>query len=157
VLPVSQRNAILCAFGVVMAVVAFAVLAPDGSDNFLRFGVIAFGLYFLPAIIALVRDVPSKWSVVVINVFLGWTLIGWVVALAMAARSVPPRSRHPDTVARAPRPVPTSSTATAQRTAVDELQALSDLPRARRTRRRGVSTCEAPRPRQLTDYKLTFR
>jgi hypothetical protein len=27
--------------------------------------------------------------VIVVNVFLGWTLIGWVVALAMAARSVP--------------------------------------------------------------------
>jgi hypothetical protein len=30
-------------------------------------------------------------SVVVINIFLGWTFIGWVVALAMAARSVPAR------------------------------------------------------------------
>ena len=25
----------------------------------------------------------------VVNLFLGWTFIGWVVALAMAARSVP--------------------------------------------------------------------
>ena len=47
--------------------------------------------YFAPSIIALMRKVPSQGSVVVVNVFLGWTLIGWVVALAMAARSVPPQ------------------------------------------------------------------
>jgi hypothetical protein len=38
-------------------------------------------------------------TIAVINVFLGWTVIGWVVALAMAARSVPPPSpipRRPD-------------------------------------------------------------
>ena len=44
--------------------------------------------YFLPAIIAYRRDVPNMWSVAVINIFLGWTLIGWVVALALAARDV---------------------------------------------------------------------
>ena len=45
------------------------------------------GLYFLPTIVSLDRKVVNKWSVVVINVFLGWTLIGWVVALAMALRT----------------------------------------------------------------------
>jgi len=45
--------------------------------------------YFLPTIVAVYRKVPNQGSVAVINVFLGWTLIGWVVALAMAARSVP--------------------------------------------------------------------
>jgi hypothetical protein len=27
---------------------------------------------------------PNKGSTIVVNVFLGWTFIGWVVALAMA-------------------------------------------------------------------------
>ena len=45
-----------------------------------------FGLYLLPSIIALDRKVANKWSVVVINVLLGWTLVGWAVALAMAVR-----------------------------------------------------------------------
>ena len=36
------------------------------------------------------RKVPNFGSIAVINLFLGWTLIGWVVALAMAFRSVPP-------------------------------------------------------------------
>lgn len=51
--------------------------------------VIALGMYFIPLIIAVVRKVPNVGSVAVINLFLGWTLVGWVVALAMAARSAP--------------------------------------------------------------------
>jgi hypothetical protein len=46
-------------------------------------------LYFLPLLIALGRKVPNQGSVAVVNILLGWTLIGWVIALAMAARSVP--------------------------------------------------------------------
>jgi hypothetical protein len=44
-------------------------------------------LYFLPSIIAVARKVRRQGSVVVINLFLGWTFIGWVVALAMACRT----------------------------------------------------------------------
>ena len=47
------------------------------------------GLYLLPTIVAAVRKVPNLGSVIVINLFLGWSLIGWVVAMAMAARSHP--------------------------------------------------------------------
>jgi len=47
-------------------------------------------LYFIPTIVAVIRKVPNLGSVIIINLFLGWSLIGWVVALAMAARSVPP-------------------------------------------------------------------
>lgn len=49
---------------------------------------VAVAVYFLPTIVALARKVSSPGSIVVVNLFLGWTLIGWVVALAMAARSV---------------------------------------------------------------------
>jgi Superinfection immunity protein len=59
-----------------------------------------FALYFLPTIIGAIRKVPNVASVFVINLFLGWTLIGWVVALAMAARTAhplgyPPASGYP--------------------------------------------------------------
>ncbi|MCX5101012.1 MULTISPECIES: superinfection immunity protein [unclassified Streptomyces] len=40
-------------------------------------------LYFLPFFIAAGRGVNTG-SVFVINLFLGWTFIGWVVALAMS-------------------------------------------------------------------------
>jgi hypothetical protein len=59
-------------------------------------------LYFLPTIIALVRGASSKGSIIVINLFLGWTLIGWVVALAMAVRSVPKSTPAPAATAPAP-------------------------------------------------------
>lgn len=46
-------------------------------------------VYLVPSFIAYWRMPPNVYSVIVINVFLGWTLIGWVVALAMALRDVP--------------------------------------------------------------------
>ena len=48
------------------------------------------GLYLLPVLIGWLRKVPDLGSVAVVNVLLGWTLIGWAAALAMALRSVPP-------------------------------------------------------------------
>lgn len=47
-------------------------------------------IYFAPTLLALHRGVTNRGSILVINLFLGWTLIGWVVALAMAARTVKP-------------------------------------------------------------------
>ena len=45
-------------------------------------------IYFIPTIVAGSRNVQNTGSVFVINLFLGWTLVGWVVALAMAVRTV---------------------------------------------------------------------
>jgi hypothetical protein len=42
--------------------------------------------YMLPWAIAAVRDVPH-WSVFWVNLLLGWTLIGWVIALVMSLRA----------------------------------------------------------------------
>jgi Superinfection immunity protein len=50
---------------------------------------VILGAYWAPSIVGKVRHVPNLGSVVTINLFAGWTLIGWVVALAMAARTVP--------------------------------------------------------------------
>jgi hypothetical protein len=45
--------------------------------------------YFVPTWVAMHRRVPNTGSVMAIDVFLGWTIIGWAVALAMACRDVP--------------------------------------------------------------------
>jgi RsiW-degrading membrane proteinase PrsW (M82 family) len=45
--------------------------------------------YLAPSIVALNRTPPHKWSIVVVNVLLGWTVVGWAVALAMAVRDRP--------------------------------------------------------------------
>lgn len=47
---------------------------------------IATGLYMLPWAIAAVRDV-KHWGVFWVNLLLGWTIIGWIIALVMALRS----------------------------------------------------------------------
>jgi len=66
------------------------VLASGGSvAGALTFWALAIAAYFVPVIVAWARHVPNRGSVTVINVFLGWTLIGWVVALAMACRTRP--------------------------------------------------------------------
>jgi hypothetical protein len=39
-------------------------------------------LYFLPWWVARVRKHPNIDSIVVVNLFLGWTFIGWVACLA---------------------------------------------------------------------------
>lgn len=46
--------------------------------------VVLLALYFAPTAVAFSRGHPHAASVLVINLFLGWTLIGWVVALAMS-------------------------------------------------------------------------
>lgn len=40
--------------------------------------------YFVPSIIANHRHTSNRWAVLVLNIFFGWTLIGWVVCLAMS-------------------------------------------------------------------------
>lgn len=42
--------------------------------------------YMLPWAIAAVRDVPH-WSVFWVNLLLGWTIVGWIVALVMSLRA----------------------------------------------------------------------
>lgn len=44
------------------------------------------GGYMAPWAVAAIRDV-RHWSVFWINLLLGWTIIGWIVALVMALRS----------------------------------------------------------------------
>lgn len=40
--------------------------------------------YLLPSIIAFLRSRKSKWAILLVNAFLGWSVIGWVVAFAWA-------------------------------------------------------------------------
>ena len=43
-------------------------------------------MYFLPSIIALARNKRDITAIVLLNLFHGWTMIGWVVALVWAAK-----------------------------------------------------------------------
>jgi hypothetical protein len=62
-----------------MAVVLFDSSGGD-AGGVLFFVLLILGLYFLPSILAWKK--ADFGSVLAINFFLGWTLVGWVVALA---------------------------------------------------------------------------
>lgn len=64
----------------------------DQNPLLLLFGL---ALYGLPTIVALYRGMTNTGSVFVVNLFLGWTVIGWIVALAMAAGTAPHRRHTP--------------------------------------------------------------
>lgn len=44
--------------------------------------------YFPPTIVAWVRRHPNRLSIFLLNLLLGWTLIGWVVALIWSASAI---------------------------------------------------------------------
>lgn len=53
----------------------------------LVFLVFALALYMLPTIIANNRKHPNVGAIAAINIFLGWSLIGWVAALVWAIKN----------------------------------------------------------------------
>ena len=60
-----------------------------------------FLLYFLPSVIALFRRHHNYNAIAVCNLLLGWTVIGWIVALIWSFT----RSSAPIVVQSAPAPV----------------------------------------------------
>jgi len=47
--------------------------------------ILSLAFYFLPTIIALLRRHRNALAIFLLNFFLGWTFIGWVVALVWSA------------------------------------------------------------------------
>ena len=47
-------------------------------------------LYFLPTLLVIRDKEKSRVLIFVVNLFLGWTIVGWVVALAWAIKREPP-------------------------------------------------------------------
>ena len=73
------------------ALLIFSFIASASDDTaagivgvivILLFVVIGLAFYFLPTLIALLRNHHQWGAIGVINLFFGWTFIGWVVSLA---------------------------------------------------------------------------
>lgn len=47
-------------------------------------GLFIIAAYFIPMVVAFRRDHPYASSIMVVNLLLGWTFVGWVLALAWA-------------------------------------------------------------------------
>jgi Superinfection immunity protein len=50
-------------------------------------GILGLAFYFLPSIIAFSRRHRNSVAIFVLNLFLGWTLVGWVVSLVWSFTS----------------------------------------------------------------------
>lgn len=68
--------------------------------------ILAVAAYWAPTLVAYLRHVPNVGSVAVIDGLLGWTVIGWIVALAMACRDTRPQQIAVVPYAPVPQPPP---------------------------------------------------
>lgn len=50
-----------------------------------------FLMYFLPSVIALVRSKRDTFAIFILNFLLGWTFIGWIIALVWAVKEDVPQ------------------------------------------------------------------
>ena len=62
--------------------ILISIFAGDASKGFA--GAILLGIYFFPDWVAQSRGHPQRKSIFVLNLFLGWTFLGWVAALIWA-------------------------------------------------------------------------
>jgi hypothetical protein len=77
---------------VVLALLGLLAMIDRSDAGAGLFGVVLLAAYFLPLLIATKRNHHQTGAIAVINILLGWTFIGWVIALAMASSAVRPPS-----------------------------------------------------------------
>ena len=73
-----------------LATPALAGTASDGADavvGLMAIGVL-IGAHFLPTIIAVLRGHHNALAIFLLNLFLGWTILGWFGALIWAATAM---------------------------------------------------------------------
>lgn len=81
--------------GLAMLLIALAWAGAEGIGGAIAgtIGLLFIGfLYFLPTVIAVRRKHRNESALVIVNLFLGWTLVGWVVALAWAVYEDKPQT-----------------------------------------------------------------
>lgn len=82
--------------GIILFAICGTVFGGSGGAEIAIYLGFIILIYLIPSLLAYSRKVPSKLSISILNVFLGWTLIGWVVSLIWAAKNfdyVPPDLR----------------------------------------------------------------
>ena len=72
--------------GYFVIAILISLLAGDAATGFAV--ALILGIYFLPDWIAQSRGHPNRGSIFVLNLFLGWTFLGWVAALIWANSSI---------------------------------------------------------------------
>jgi len=85
--PMRKGLLLLVVFGTLL--LSGCVVPTPGMDldlpgSYLPFSLIGLALYFLPTIIVLARRKKNVLGPILVNVLLGWTVVGWIVALIWA-------------------------------------------------------------------------
>ena len=68
--------------------------APEGTLVAARVGLLIAGslaVYFIPTMVALSRGHHQSTAIVMLNILLGWTLLGWVIAIVWAVSATQPK------------------------------------------------------------------
>ena len=60
-----------------------------GASALVWIMLIGFALYFVPTIVAHFNKKTNFAAIFILNIFLGWTLVGWVIALVWAVMREP--------------------------------------------------------------------
>ncbi len=69
----------------------FGLGGQEAISVFVAFALL-FALYILPAIIAFTRQHRNKTAITLVNILLGWSGIGWIVALVWAFTNDPAKA-----------------------------------------------------------------
>ncbi len=68
-------------------------LAQDSIGHLLAIMFIGGFLYFIPSLVAWNRSHHNTLAILLLNLFLGWTVLGWIAALIWAATNPAPNVR----------------------------------------------------------------
>lgn len=87
-----MTRSLLVALAIVLAPVAAGAASEmtpgEAFGTIFTLFVVVLPLYFLPWIVASHRRHPQRFAIGVLNLLLGWTVLGWVGALVWSATAV---------------------------------------------------------------------
>lgn len=63
------------------------VVEPEPTQAFVTLALVV-ALYFIPTIVAAIRGHQNRVSIMLLNLFLGWTGLGWLAALIWSASAI---------------------------------------------------------------------
>ena len=68
--------------------------AIGGLIVFILLAIVGFVFYFIPTIIAMMRNHPNAVAIMVVNLLLGWLCLGWIVALVWSLTAIDTSRRY---------------------------------------------------------------
>jgi Fe2+ transport system protein B len=85
---------IVWSIGLVIAALALGgtLHMPSGSNVT---GLVMIAFYLLPGIVAAIRQHHNQNAIFLLNIFLGWTILGWIIAIIWAVSYVPTQGKTP--------------------------------------------------------------